>query len=497
MATFIRQCVSGSGRVANWLTEAKAGLCGLDFVLIGDSNIGYGEAVSASDADIGARTYGLVDGLQKACVLAGINQYASPLYNFSRGGPSFYEGVGCRNSAGSIGVSGTNLQNATPATVGILGTAASANTAFNFFYQEMSGDVLTNVSSSTTGFVSSHNTTANWHLITTSLNYIGTGTNYRSDTLTLDAEPWLNEKTVSYYRVTHSFTTSGGSCDSSMQINGSIAFISPTFIQAGNGGVPIDPSFRDSEYLLFRTGGTHTAPLHIRCGGFYNTLTAPVAFFFHSVYEKRVGVACTPLYFESGAKLEDIRNKFITVSTATTGTVPQTQSGKYVCNFMKALVRRQEAASTKNKGRVCVVIQGGTNQSTEGTGSTGRASAVLAQMKSIAKTVTEQWELAGLSSGNLAFVFLSSPITTNAEMPELSRTLFSRGGTTAITAVEHMASLPSTEYVSNTYWDGAGTVGQGSSSAASPLTDAGYIAWGTAVVSNLLKYMPKLLHQKK
>ena len=138
-------------------------------------------------------------------------------------------------------------------------------------------------------------------------------------------------------------------------------------------------------------------------------------------------------------------------------------------------------ASSKNTGRVCVVIQGGTNTSNEGSTAQERADAVYNQLVKISQVITAQWVKQGNSADNITFVFLASPITNNSEMPLLSTTLIKKLNTLNITVVEHNQALPQTEYVANSLWDDSGAgAGTGTNTAQSHLTETGYISWGTA-----------------
>lgn len=496
MASYVRNCVRGSGTISQWLKDTKDGKSGLDFLIVGDSNTGYGEPLSSSITDTGAREYGLTDGLAQALINNGCNMYASPLYNFTSGAPSFYIGIGSRNGVGYDRISGSNLENNnSSANIGLLGQGASGNAEFNYFYQQMSGDKLNG-----NLYSLDHGSTANWYLITSNLSFQGTGNNFRFDSLAIDGEPWLNEKPVAYYRVTHSFTTNGGSAGATVTANGAVLNINPTsFIQAGNGGIAVNPSFKDSEVLLPRAGVPHTlgaGSVSIRLFGYYSTLTAPIGFFFHSIYEKKIGFATTPLYFESGIRINEIRDKMIAVSTPTTGNVSNTQEGNFIGQLLNAVVRRQLAASSSNKGRVCVILQGGTNQSIEGTDIKTRAIAIGQQYKTIINLIEDQWKRQNLNPSNLAFLILSSPITNNTEMPYLSKVLSEFSGA-EITALDHVAAMPQSEYQTNTYWDGANAVGGGSATPASHLTETGYIEWGNAIVKNLLPYNTTLNKLRK
>jgi hypothetical protein len=496
MASYVRNCVRGSGTVSKWLKDTKDGKSGLDFLIVGDSNTGYGEPLSSSVTDTGARKYGLLDGLAQALINNGFNMYASPLYNFTSGAPSFYIGLGSRNAVGNGNISGSNIQNNNAsANIGLLGQGASGNTEFNYFYQQMSGDKL-----NTNLYSVDHGSQANWHLITTTLAFSGTGNTYRLDALGIDSEPWLNEKPVAYYRVTHSFTTNGGNTGATVTANGAVLNVSPTsFIQAGNGGTAVNPYFKDSEFLLPRAAQPHTltnGAVSIRLLGFYNTFTAPIGLFFHSIYEKKIGFATTPLYFESGLRVDEIRDKMINVSTPTTGNVSATQEGKFIGQLLAAVVRRQLDAFSRNKGRVCVILQGGTNQSAEGTDTKTRAIAIGQQYRTIINLIEDQWKQQNLNPSNLAFLILSSPLTNNTEMPYLSKVLSEFSGA-EITALDHVTAMPQSEYVTNTYWDGADATGSGSVTPASHLTETGYVEWGSAIVKNLLPYNTTLNKLRK
>jgi len=499
MATFNTSAVRGSGKASKWLQDAKNNLQSVDFVFFGDSNTGYGEPTTASITDAGIRKYGLIDGFGQACVDLGFNYYGTPVYNFTNGANSFYEGLGSRNSVATGNIVGTNIKNeGNTANIGILGTGytVTGSSDFDYFFKEMSGATLSTVTATTAGFYVSHGSTANWHYINQNCLFTNTGeTAYRSsDFLYLDAEPWLNQKTNAYYRVTHSFTTNGGNTGATLQVNGAIVNALPaSFIFAGNGGTTVSSSFKDSELLLPRAVAAHTVPAQIRMYGFYNNLTAPIAFFFHSVYEKKIGISCSSLGFESLRKLDELRDKLIGISTADAN-----QNGNYVGHFLNAIVRRQKAASSKNTGRVCVVIQGGTNTSNEGSTAQERADAVYNQLVKISQVITAQWVKQGNSADNITFVFLASPITNNSEMPLLSTTLIKKLNTLNITVVEHNQALPQTEYVANSLWDDSGAgAGTGTNTAQSHLTETGYISWGTAIIKNLLNYNTTVKTRKK
>lgn len=487
MASFVKNCVRGSGTISRWIKDAKAGVCGVDFLVCGDSNTGYGEAATATITDTGLRKYGLLDGFAQAMINNGINLYGSPVYCFTRGSPSFYSGLGTRNAVGDNNISGNNIQNSNASgNIGLLGSATSVETDFSYFYQEMSGTLLESQS-----YTIDHGTTANWHYLTSNLAYSGTGVNYRVDALQIDSEPWLNEKATAYYRVTHSFTTNGGNTGATVTANGGVLNISPaSFILAGNGGVSVNPALKDSEFLLPRAGSAHTltsGAVSIRLMGFYNTFTAPIGLFFHSIYEKQVGFAISSLYFQSGVRVDQIRDKMEAITTPTIGNPSNTQQGNFIGHHLAAIVRRQKDASPRNKGRVCIILQGGTNASVEGTDAKTRAVAIGLQYRRIISIITEQWQRQKLNQSHLAFVIVSSPVTNNAEMPYLSHVLGEYSGQN-IAAIDHAISMPSSEYVSNTYYDAGGTAGEGSATPASHLTETGYIEWGNSLVTNLLKY---------
>lgn len=492
-----KNVIHGSAVLSKWYRAAIKGESGFDFAIIGDSNSGYGEPAAATNAAYGARKYGLVDALISKCILDGINQYASPIFMYNV--PSnFGPGIGTRNTVGIGEISGTNLQNSNlSATVGTLGSAYTyaSGDDFTYFQKELSSKITvdTGLGLADNRYHQEYGSAADWHYYSTTLNYTGTGVNYRTDALNIDEEPWLNEKPVAYYRVTHSCTTNGGSLAATVQANGGIVSVNPAAFGIGNsGGAVVSPFFKDSEVLLGRQASPHTDTATIRLGGFYSTLTAPIGIFFHSVYEKKVGVASSTLLFESGVLTESIRDKIKAVTT-----VSATSNGNLIGQMLAAIVRRQLAASSKNSGKVCIVIQGGTNQTLEGATADARANAVVGQFASIVDMVKRQWKIQGFPDGNLCFLIVSSPATNNSEMPLLSSRIAASGGSSNVTVFDHIAALPSSDYVTNSWWDGTGVAGESTATPSAHLTETGYLNWATVILDNVKNQFSKLLHSKK
>lgn len=529
MAHAIVNCVRGSAIPGKWIEDVKNKVCGLDILLVGDSNCHYGEPSAQTIVAYGERAFGLGDGIAKVLIENGLNMYASPLYPVAIGSNTFLSGLGTRLISGnnraadaSVGSGSIALRNlADTTTHGYLGTVYNfANAAFSgtedftFFYNEMSQNKLaTAVGSIKTGFYShdpsgtAQPAATNWFMYTAN-------SGNRSDYLILDATPWISaakwDNSTIYFRMTHSSVPNGGSSTISIAKDVTGAFSNQgsanlTFASPDAGATT--SRFKDSEipvntYLV--NGSLPTASqISIASGGvqiyfspnttFNSVVTRPFAQFFVSVYEKKIGFSVNLLQAEGQALPEDHINKFREVDTA----------GNYIKQYFDALIRRQKDASSANKGRVLVVFQAGTNTNVTQGGITASANSINATNRvknSIDGSIDllrRRWTAAGYDANNLAFIVLGGPVTSNTFSDDISFRLFASEGASDVTAVDHVKSLPRTDYVSMTLWDSATTTGTGSGTAATHLAEDGYIEWARAVFNNISTYYRKTFKAKK
>ena len=525
MGYSIKNCVRGSSIPGKWLQDVKNNVCGLDILVVGDSNCHYGEPATQGAVDFGNRIFGLNDGLAKALSSEGLNLYASPLYPTVIGSNTFKSGLGTwlyaidnRDTDASVGGGSIRLRNTTGnATAGYLGNVYNFGNAafssladdFTFFYNEMSqnklADAVSLISSPKPGFYSHDPSAAsspaatNWMLFTAS-NVL------RNDQFVLDGDaainaPWLLpakwDNSVIYFRMTHSSTPNGGSITLGITRNGgggvtnagaaNLAFATKNVGETGF-------KFKDSELAINTLTNTPTSANLVKSDGVKiyfsgntgigSTVTAPIAAFFVSIYEKKVGFSVNNLQCEGQALPEDHFNKFLEVNNA----------GNYIGQYFNAIVRRQLDASSKNKGRVLVVFQAGTNTNVNyngGNASTNSTEATDRVKKAIENSILllrKKWVDIGYPAGNIAFVVLGGPVTSNAFSDDISPKLFQTEGAIDVCCVDHVLALPRTEYVSGLYWDGGDTTGTGSATPATHLVEAGYVEWATSVTKNLLNY---------
>lgn len=529
MAHSIANCVRGSAIPGKWIEDVKNNVCGLDILLVGDSNCHYGEPANQTTTGLGSRAFGLGDGIAKVLIENGLNMYASPLYPVGIGSNTFLSGLGSRlisgnnrATAGTVGTGDIALRNlANTATHGYLGSvynfsngAFSGLEDFTFFYNEMSQNKLATATGSLkTGFYSHDPSGVGQPAATNWFMYTANSGN-RSDNLVLDGTPWISaskwDNSIIYFRMTHSSTPNGGSntitiakdvgSGNSNAGSFNIALASPDAGATTN-------RFKDSEVSVntYLVGGAlpTASQIVINSGGvqvyfspnttFGSVVTRPFAQFFVSVYEKKIGFSVNLLQAEGQALPEDHINKFKEVDDA----------GNYIKQYFDAIVRRQKDASSANKGRVLIVFQAGTNtNATQGafvpsTNSNDATNRVKNSFDRSIDLLRRRWTAAGYDANNLAFVVLGGPVTSNTFSDDISSKLFANEGANDVTAVDHVKSLPRTDYVSMALWDGGNALGTGSGTAATHLAEDGYIEWARAVFNNISTYYRKTFKTKK
>lgn len=532
MGYSIKNCVRGSAIPGQWIKDVKNNVCGLDILLVGDSNCHYGEGNPDNNIGNGNRIFGLADGLARTLIDEGLNLYASPLYPIGIGANVFKTGLGSwlysvanRDADPSVGTGSIRLRNtAGTATAGYLGTTYNfANAAFSglpddftFFYNQMSQNKLADAASlqasAKPGFYS-HDPSGstplgtNWYLFTAS-------SQVRADQLVLDGDNvnavWTSpakwDNSVIYFRMTHSSTPNGGSITLGITRDGgggttgagssNLTFATKNLNETGY-------KFKDSELAINTIAGMPTSANLVKSEGVriyftgatgsLSVVTAPIAGFFVSVYEKKLGFSVSSLQCEGQSLPEDHFNKFKEVNDA----------GNYLGQFFNALIRRQLAASTKNKGRVLIIFQAGTNTNVNyngglaSTNSTAATARVRQSFENSINLLRKKWTDLGYDAGNLAFIVLGGPVTSNTFSDDISAKLFQTEGAVDVCCVDHVLALPRSEYTSGSLWDGGDIVGTGSSTAATHLAEPGYTEWGTAIVKNLLQYSNKTHKAKK
>lgn len=519
MGYSIQNCIKGSSIAGKWIDDAKKNKQSVDIVMVGDSNCHYGEPATQGSVDFGARIFGLADGLTKALMDEGLNLYGSPIYPVAIGSNTFKTGVGTwlysidnRDQDASVGSGNIRLRNtAGTLTAGYLGSVYNVSNAafssladnFTYFYNEMSqAKLATATGSIKTGFYSHDPSAAsapaatNWFMFTAN----STGA-MRNDQFVIDGNPWFTaakwDDSLLYFRMTHSSTPNGGSITLGITRNSGAGATNAgaanlTFAAKNVGETSY--TFKDSELAFNKLPNSPTSSNLVAADGVKiyfsgnttigSTVTAPIAAFFISIYEKKIGFAVSQLQAEGQCLPEDTINKFIEVNDA----------GNYLKQFFSAIVRRQVAANSNNQGRVIVVMQHGTNtNATQGgvSASTNSTDATERVKKSLVSSITvlyNKWIASGFAPGNIAFVIMGGPVTSNSFSDDISKKLYETTGSQTITVIDHVKALPRTDYVSGLYWDGGNTTGTGSGTAATHLSEAGYVEWGKTIVKNLLQY---------
>lgn len=537
MSYSIENCVKGSVLPGKFIENLKYG-DSLDIMVVGDSNCHYGEPATQSVPDYGIRIFGLADAIAKILMDQGYNLYATPLYPVGIGSNTFKCGLGSsvrtgdqRSSSALFQGLGSVRLNRTQDTtsgilVGYLGSVYDkANTAFSslpddftFFYNEMSKDKLaTAVGSLKQGFYSHDPSNVgvpaatNWFMLTTTQS----GVTGRQDSLFLDGSPWLDaakwDNSNLYFRLTHSSSPNGGSVNLSVlrdigsgnsnQGAGNLTFATKDTNETGY-------RFKDSE-IVFNTLSQGATPVTssnlvratgvtiLFSGGFSN-LTAPIGLFFMSVYEKKPGFSVNLLQCEGQALPEDHINKFKEVI----------ENGNYIKQFFKALIRRQKAANPKSSGKALIVFQAGTNTfvgnqgqyvaSPDAVHATNRVKQSFDQSIALLR---KEWIDCGFAPSDLAFIVAGGPVTNNTFSDSISKLLYDTSGNSEVTVVDHVKSLPRSDYVANLYWDSNlapnNENGTGSATPATHLAEPGYFEWGKAIILNVLNYSRKTFKQKR
>jgi len=453
------------------------------------------------------------------------------------GSNSFRSGYGTSMSTGnqratdaSVGANTIRLNRVDGTTlVGYLGNVYNFTNAafsslpddFTFFYNEMSKDKLaTTLGSIKTGYYSHDPSSVaspaatNWFMLTNSHT---SAVNGRTDQLVLDGPPWVGDKwdnSTIYLRVTHSSSPNGGSFNFTVGKN-----VGAGLSNAGSANITLGSKdvgetgfkFKDSEapvntYPVAGGGGVGGRPLASTINiategvqiyfsaGLFATLTAPVGLFFVSVYEKKAGFAVNLLQCEGQSLPEDHINKFKDVAA----------NGNFFKQYFKAIVRRQLAANSKATGKVIIVYQAGTNTNASQGGYSASTSVkaatqrVVDSFKESIKLLNTEWKEAGFNTSNLAHIVMGGPVTSNSFSDELADLVTSPTCDLSTTcSVDHVKSLPRTEYTANSYWDGAGGTGTGSSTAASHLNEDGYVEWAKAIIENLNHYITRTAKVKR
>lgn len=220
-----------------------------------------------------------------------------------------------------------------------------------------------------------------------------------------------------------------------------------------------------------------------------------LAIFFMSLFAKDViGFSASTLYFRGGAKSDDLMADLEVLES-------YNQLKKHQI-FFREVVNRQKSASVKNKGRVCIVIQAGTNL-TEPTG--GPVDVQVANyIKHIRRTqelLTLAWQRAGLNVANLTFIISSGPLVQATQASEgpfhtaLRKALQINGFSNA-EVVDHRNNLFETSYVSGLYWSQDNSA-IGQATPVAHLSDAGYIAWSKVIIANIISsYLPRWKKKK-
>ena len=528
MSYSIENCVKGSVLPGKFIENLKYG-DSLDIMVVGDSNCHYGEPATQSTTNFGIRIFGLSDAIAKVLMDQGYNLYATPLYPVGIGSNTFKCGLGSavntgnsRVTAASVGPGDIRLNREGGTLSGYLGSVYNVTNAafsslgddFTFFYNEMSKDILANaVGSLKTGFYS-HDPSGvnapaatNWFMMVSDHTSAATG---RQDSLFLDGSPWLDaakwDNNSLYFRLTHSSSPNGGSVNLSVlrdigggNTNNGAANLTFAVKNASETGY----KFKDSE-IVFNTlsvGGTpitssnlvRATGVTVLFSGGFSALDAPIGLFFMSVYEKKPGFSVNLLQCEGQALPEDHSNKFNQVIA----------NGNYIKQFFKALIRRQKAANPKATGKAIIVFQAGTNTFVDQGGygvspnavhATNRVKQSFDQSISLLR---KEWIDCGFAPSDLAFIVAGGPVTSNNYSDSISKLLYDTSGNSEVTVVDHVKSLPRSDYVANLYWDGGDSAGTGSATPATHLAEPGYLEWGKAIILNVLNYSRKTFKQKR
>lgn len=241
----------------------------------------------------------------------------------------------------------------------------------------------------------------------------------------------------------------------------------------------------------------------------------------YSIHCKNViGFAATPLYYRGGSTIghcvEDL-------------TLLNTWNGmKKVQIYFREVVNRQKSASSKNTGRVCIVVQFSTNGNI-GNNTAEQIASTVNQFRELQRLYTLAWTRAGYSPANLTFVILSGPITYTGTQAaydsngdpttgtpvyiteagteqapyhvEFRKLLFKVGFDNAI-IVHHEKNLTLADFsqsANNRYFstDITGTTGLGTNLGSAHLSDAGYIAWAKVLIGNILTSSLGFMKKKK
>jgi hypothetical protein len=258
--------------------------------------------------------------------------------------------------------------------------------------------------------------------------------------------------------------------EASNQLNAS----GPTAYKAYELRLPANPSRQlGGKELKFGCFGVYT-------GGQTN---GKLAVFFMSLHvPDLIGFSSSLLHYRGGSHSTDWRTSLQALDTHNGMKLHQ--------RFFQEVVNRQKSASSKNTGRVCIVIQGGVN-TTPGATDAIAVDNFINDVKEVQRLLTKAWRDAGLPTSNLTFLVSTGPfVNEGTYLTLLRKEVFRRASEfTNTTVVKHEDNVPIAQYTANSYWSATNNAASGyppvgSATPDAHLADNGYVNWANALVGN-------------
>jgi hypothetical protein len=450
----IHDSTIGNPLFTTWMVDASDGLQSFDVLCYGDSNNQY--------SPTGDTFTGFIDGLAKGFELLGIPCYGSPIY-----------WAGCPSRKYGL--------------------------YFNVISTLPGG----------TGTVELGSVDSDAEYATPKLDLTGPAGGFFSTSLGTDADDWVKVESASL-AVSHKIYADITWPLGNQEVTGRWIYIR-TINNAGaynllsihstpnQGNIARDLSGQLGYAVATQTlnAATRSAAIDMAFAGagVGNNSTGKAGFVFNSMHTSTIGCCVSSIYSRAGASSTNYKNDLSLLYNHNSNTKLKL--------YIKEVVDRQLSANSKNTGRVAIFFNCGHN-ATAGATATDQANTFVADHKETARLLKETWISLGYKESDLCFIFtFAHPFsTTQAGQSEYFKKtrekLYEECSGIGLNAlvVNHTSNLPAEAYVTQVLWDAAGN-NTPSSTPASHLVPAGYLAIGKVITSSLVNYFKGFIKQKK
>ena len=447
----IHDSTIGNPLFTTWMVDASDGLQSFDVLCYGDSNNQY--------SPTGDAFTGFIDGLAKGFELLGIPTYGSPIY-----------------------------------------WAGAESRKYGLYFSTISA------LPGGTGTVELGSADSDSEYTTPKSDLAGPGGGLFSTSLGTGGDDWVKVETASQ-AVSHKITGDVAWPLSNQQITGRWLYIR-TLLSAGaynllsihstpnQGNIAKNLSGQLGYDVVTQTlnAATRTAAIDMAFAGagVGNNSSGKAGFVFNSMHTNIIGCCVSSIYSRAGASSTEYKNDLTALYNHNSNTKLKL--------YIKEVVDRQLSANSKNTGRVAIFFNCGHNATA---GSTP-VDTFTSDLKETARLLKETWLSLGYKESNLCFIFTFAHPASTTQAGESSVFKGTRDKLLRDCAVlalnscvvEHTSNLPAEAYVTQLLWDSAGN-NTPSSTPASHLVPAGYLAIGKVITSSLVNWYKGFIKQKK